>query len=291
MNRIVVPLMVLMLMALSPAVDAPAAAETRPPTPEEKHFYTSVVLPAMLTVKTSMPPAPQGWVVENETPIHPALPEQITGVVANLRFSYAVTYRRVEGVENEKNRLAEAFAEVQKKHHAAAQHLTDELAKKRSDAELALKKALKKKNRVEEKKRKKEIEDIKLKQSAIPGDTERAISGEMDEYVVRDTMISIRISVNETSAELPDGRYYSRPKAAFAVKREGGRVGPAGWKEDQVLLLYGDWEDAGNAFRGKVDLTPSSKVRTIAITIAGDRSRTEQFLKKMGMRDILGLLK
>ncbi|MHB8844393.1 MAG: hypothetical protein ACYC7L_06545 [Nitrospirota bacterium] len=291
MDRIAASLMVLMLMALSLAAGAPDAAATRPPTPEEQHFYTSVVLPAMLTVKTSMPPAPQGWIVESETPISPALPDQITGSAANMRFSYTVTYRRDEGVENEKSRLAEVLAEAQRKHNAAAQARTDELTKKRSDAELALKQALKKKNRVEEKKRKKELEDIKLKLSAIPGDTERAISEETDEYVVRDTMISITISVNETSAELPDGRYYSRPKAAYAVKQEGGRVGPAGWKEDRVLLLYGDWEDAGNAFRGKVDQTPSAKVRTIAITIAGDRSRTEQFLKKMAMRDILGLLK
>lgn len=291
MDRFAAFLMALMLMAVSPVGGAPAAAATRPPTPEEQHFYTSVVLPAMLTVKTSMPPAPPGWVVENETPIPPALPDQIAGSAANLRFIYAVTYRRVEGVENEKNRLAEVLAEAQRKHNAAAQAQTDELTKKRSDAELALKKALKKKNRVEEKKRKKELEDIKLRLSAIPGDAERAISEETDEYVVRDTMISIRVSVNETSAELPEGRYYSRPKAAYAVKREGGRVGPAGWKEDTVLLLYGDWEDAGNAFRGKVDQTPSAKVRTVAVTIAGDRSRMEQFLKKMAMRDILGLLK
>jgi len=231
--------------------------------------------------------------VESDTPIAPALPEQVTGDASALRFSYAITYRREAGVEDEKKRLDEAYAAALKTHTEAARAQTDELAKQKTAAEQALKKAAKKKKRKEEQRLKKELEDIEVRLRAIPGDTERAIGADVVDYLVRDTGITVRVTVNDTSAALADARYFSRPKAAYALKKEGGRVGPAGWKADELLLLYGDWDDAGkNAFRGKVDPTPfSSKVRTITVFIAGDKSRTEQFLKQMGMKEILGMLK
>jgi hypothetical protein len=284
---------ILAVLSSSPAFCAAAAGEMRPPTQEEKKFYSSVVLPAMLTVKTSMPPVPQGWVVENETPIASGLPGEIAGDASGLRFSYAITYTRVAGVEDEKKRLDEVHAEALKKHGDVAREQTDELAKKKAATADAMKKAAKKKKKKEEQRLKKELEVIEGRLRAIPAETEQAVSADVEDYIVRDRGITVRVTVNDTTAALADARYFSRPKAAYALKKEGGRVGPTGWKADELLLLYGDWDDAGkNVFRGKVDQTPfSSKVRTITVFIAGDRSRTEQFLKQMGMKDILGMLK
>jgi len=286
-------LTILFLLSSTGASGAPTGGAMRPPTQEEKNFYASVVLPNVTKVRNAMPPVPPGWAVESETPIASALPGEITGDASGLRFSYAITYKRVAGIEEEKKRLDEVYAEALKQHTAAAKEQTDKLTKQKAAVEQALKKAAKQKKRAEEKRLKKEREDIAGKLRAIPEDTEKAINADVDDYLVRDTAITVRVTVNDTTAGLADARYFSRPKAAYALKNEGGRVGPTGWKADELLLLYGDWEDAGkNSFRGKVDQAPfSSKVRTITVYIAGDRSRTEQFLKQMGMKDILGMLK
>jgi len=293
MNRTPLLLTILLVLTAASAAGAPPGGEMRSPTQEEQNFYASVVLPAMTTVRKAMPPAPRGWVVESETPIAPVLPAQVSGEAAVLRFSYTITYKREAGVEDEKKRLDEVHAEAQKKHNEAARTQTDELVKRKTATEQALKKAAKKKKRAEEKRLKKELEEIEGNLRAIPRDTEQAIMADVDDYLVRDTGVTVRVTVNDTSAGLADARYFSRPKAAYALKKEGGRVGPAGWTADQLLILYGDWEDAGkNAFRGKVDQKPlSPQVRTITVFIAGDKSRTEQFLKQMGMKDILGMLK
>lgn len=286
-------LLLTILLLSTSALGAPAGGEMRPPTQEEKNFYASVVLPTVTKVRNAMPSVPQGWAVENETPIASSLPEQVTGDAAGLRFSYAITYKRVAGIEEEKKRLDEVYAEAVKQHTEAARAQTDKLTKQKAAVEQALKKAAKQKKRGEEKRLKKEQEEIAGKLRAIPEDREKAINADMNDYLVRDTAITVRVTVNDTTAGLADARYFSRPKAAYALKHEGGRVGPTGWKADELLLLYGDWEDAGkNSFRGKVDQAPfSAKVRTITVYIAGDRSRTEQFLKQMGMKEILGMLK
>ena len=159
--------------------------------------------------------------------------------------------------------------------------------------EKALKQAVKNKKKADEKRLRKELEEIAAKKRAIPDEMEQAILADTDDYLIRDTAITVRVAVNETAARLPQSRAFSRPKAAYALKKQGGRVGHIGWQTDQLMILYGDWDDAGNGqFRGKVDETPfSPKVRTIAVTFTGDRTRTEQFLKQMGMKDILGLMK
>jgi len=293
MDRSALLLIILLVLSSTGAFGAPAGGELRPPTQEEKNFYATVVLPAMTTVRKAMPPVPQGWVIESETPVALSLPGQVTGESAGLRFRYEITYKREAGVEAEKKRFDEVYAEALKQHTDAAKVQTDGLAKRKTETEQALKKAAKQKKRTEEKRLKKELEDIEGRLRAIPGETEKAINADVDDYLVRDTSVTVRVSVNDASAALAEARSFSRPKAAYALKKEGGRVGPTGWKADELLLLYGDWDDAGkNSFRGKVDPAPlSPKVRTITVFIAGDKSRTEQFLKQMGMKDILGMLK
>jgi hypothetical protein len=286
-------LALMIVLSSAIAVGAPAGGEMRPPTQEEKSFYATVVVRAMTVVKKAMPPAPQGWIVGSETPIAPELPGLVAGDGIKLRFSYLISYTRVASVDQERKRLEEVYAEALKTHTAAAKAQTDELAKRKAATEQARTKAAKQKKHNEEKRLKKELEDIEGRLRAIPGDTEKAINDDTDDYLVRDTGITVRVTMNDIAAGLADAHYFSRPRAAYALIKEGGRVGPTGWKADEQLLLYGDWDDAGkNAFRGKVDQAPlSSKVRRITVFIAADKPRTEQFLKQMGMKDILGLLK
>jgi len=275
------------------AAGAPASGEMRSPTQEEKNFYANVVLPAMTAVRKAMPPAPQGWIVESETPLAPHLPDLVSGDRGRLWFSYAISYKRVADVENERKRLEEVLVDARKEFHEAAKAQADALTIKRAEAEEALKKAAKKKDHPQETRLKKDLEDIDGRLRVISEETERAIAAETEDYLVRDTVLKVRLTVNETTAAFPDARYFSRPRAAYALKKEGGRVGLTGWKQDQVLLLYGDWSDAGkDTFRGKVEQRPfAPKVRTIAIAIESDPSRMDQFLQHTGMRDILGMLK
>jgi hypothetical protein len=293
MNRSASLLIILLVLSSAIAAGAPAGGEMRPPTPEEKNFYANVVIPAMTVVKKAMPPAPQGWIIESETPIALALPDRVPADGIKLRFSYAISYKRVADVENERKRLEEVLVEARKNFQDNAKARTTMLTKKRAEAEEARKKAAKKKDHPQEKRLKKELEDIDVRLSTISEETERAIAAETEDYLVRDTVLKVRLTVNDTTAAFPDGRYFSRPRAAYALKKEGGRVGLTGWRQDQVLLLYGEWDDAGkDTFRGKVEQQPfSRKVRTIAIAIESDPSRMDEFLKQVGMKDILGMLK
>ena len=291
-NPAVLPF-ILLLAAISPVYGAAPAPTMHPPTQAEKDFYAATVLPALTTVRNAMPRAPQGWIVEGETPVALLLPEQVTEDAGRLRTVYEIRYARIDGVEAEKKRLDEVYTEAKKTHGEAAKAQADELAKKQAEAEKALKQAVKNKKKAEEKRLRKELEETAAKQRAIQADMEQAIRADTDEYLIRDTAITVRVEINPAAAGLPQSRAFSRPKAAYALKKEGGRVGPTGWQTDQLMILYGDWDDAGNGqFRGKVDETPfSPKVRTITVTFTGDRTRTEQFLKQMGMKDILGLMK
>jgi hypothetical protein len=293
MNRFALPLILLFVFTAASVYGAPISGGMRPPTQEEKNFFTNVVLPAMMTVKKAMPPAPQGWIVESETPIAPVLPDLVSDNATRLWFNYAISYKRAADIEGERKKLDDALAEARTNFEGAAKSRANELTKKRAAAEEALKRAAKKQNHSEEKRLKKEIEEINGKLRAISEETERAILAETDEYLVRDTSFTLRFTVNATTAAFPDARYFSRPRAAYALKKEGGRVGPTGWKQDQVMLLYGDWADAGkDTFRGKVEQRPfSSRVRTIAIMIEIDSLRLDQVLKQMGMQDILGMLR
>ena len=293
MDRFSAVLALLFVFVATSVPCAPAGGDQRPPTQEEKNFYANVVLPAMMTVKKAMPPAPPGWIVESETPLAPELPGLVTADAARLWFSYAISYKRVADLEGERKKLDEALATARTDFEGAAKARTDELTKKRLDAEGALKKAAKKQNHAEEKRLKKELADIDGQLRALSEEIERAILAETEEHLVRDTGFTIRLTLNATTASFPDARYFSRPKAAYALKKEGGRVGATGWKPDQILLLYGEWADAGkDTFRGKVEQRPfSSRVWTIAVTIESDSLRLDQILKQMGMRDILGMLR
>ena len=286
-------LLIVVVLSAAGASGAPAGVDLRPPTPEEKDFYASVALPAMTLVKKAMPPVPQGWIVESETPVAPALPALVSDDAGRLWFSYTITYKRKADFERERKQLEEAIAEARKELEAAAKTRTDGLTKKRLETEGALKKAAAKKNDPDEHRLKQELEDIKGRLLSIPEETERAIAAETEDHLVRDTAFTVRLTVNATTASFPTARYFSRPRAAYALKKEGGRVGLTGWKLDQVLLLYGDWDDAGkDSFRGKAEQRSfSSRVRTIAIMIEGDPLRIDQFLGHTGMRDILGLMR
>lgn len=244
MNRTALLFTLLFVLAASHASGTSPGGDLRPPTPEEKNFYASVVLPAMQTVKRAMPPVQQGWVVESETAIPQALPEMVMGDAGKLWFTYAISYKRAVDLAGERKKLDEALVAARTTFEGESKVQTDELTKKRAAAEEALKKAAKKQNHAEEDRLKKELEDINGRLRAIAEETERKILFETEEYLVRDTSFTVRLTVNATTASFPDARYFSRPRAAYALKKEGGRVALTGWKPDQVLLLYGDWDDA-----------------------------------------------
>lgn len=294
-SAVLCTLLIAPLLAAGSAAGAPAVAgDLRTPTQEEKDFYASVVLPAMTVVKRAMPSVPLGWTVESETPVPSSLPDLIAGDPGKLWFSYAITYKRTAAdIERDRKRLDESIAEARKTIESENAARTTELTKQRLETENALAKTANRKNQADEKRLRKELDEINGKLLALAEESEKAVIRETEEHLVRDTSFTVRVTINATTASFPDARYFSRPKAAYALKKEGGRVGLTGWKPDQVLLLYGDWEDARqDTFRGKAELRPfSSRVRTIAIMMEGDPLRMDQFYKHAGMRDLLGMMK
>jgi hypothetical protein len=293
MKRIVPFLVAVALLAAGVSRFAMAAEEMHPPTQEEKTFYTNVVLPALTKIDHAMPPAPQGWTVESRTTIAPSLPDQVSNEPGSLRYDYAITYQRVDGVSDEQKRLDETAAAVSKEVNEAAQARNKKLTTKRTLTRQAMFKAQNNQDAAKEKQFKRELVKIERDLAALPGETEQKIMQATEPLLVRDAGIAIRLSLDEGAVSYPDGKAFTRPKVAFALRREGTRMGVTGWKETEILILYGDWQEVQpNSFRARMEKKPYwSKPQTIMLSVTGDEKRTNQFLKQMGLKDIVGLMK
>jgi len=275
------------------AAPVPAEPGTHQPTNEEKAFYESVVLPTLMTVKKAMPPPPPGWVVDAESKPGPALPEQVAGEPGGLQYGYSITYKRVEGLQEDARRRDEALAELRKKLSDAAKAEIEALTKKQAETEEALKKVRKRKEAGKEKKLKASLDDIEKRLGIIPQETVQKIEQETGQYLVKDTRVVIRVSLNERTAEFPKAKGYSRPKAAFACRKEGERVGVNGWKDTETIILYGNWSEVrSNVFHADFDQPPfTPAVRTVRLDISGEAVRVDQLLKKMSLKDIVEMVR
>ncbi len=285
-------LSIVCLCAVLRATAAPAA-ESRVPTQQEQDFYASFVVPALTVIKRALPPAPDGWVREGETVIDERSPVVSGDDLANFHFTYTVTYRRTVGVQEETAKLEAASAEITKRNTDAAEARLKELSKKKTETEKAVKKAQQQKETGRERKLRKQLDEIKKSIDAVQEDRDRRIREETDPLLVRDATMAVHVTVNEQSAEYPDLKAFTRPKAAFALRRDGERQGASGWTEGRTVILYGDWQEVkNNSFRLRMEQRPlSSRAQSIRIAINGDRARTEQLLKKTDMRSILDLMK
>jgi len=293
MKSIVPVLVVLMFLASGASCPANAEGEMHPPTLEEKAFYANVVVPALTTIERAMPPAPQGWAIESRTVIAPSLPDQVSQEPGSFRYDYAVTYKRVEGVSEEQKRLDETAALVQKEAVDAASVRNDELMKKKTLTRQALFKAQKDKALGRERRFKKELEELERNLNALLGETEQKILQATEPLLVKDAGFLVRLSLDEGTIVFPDAKAFTRAKVAFALRKEGTRTGMTGWKETESLVLYGDWQEVQpNSFRARMEKKPfRPKPQTILLSVTGDEKRTNQFMKQMGLKEIVGLMK
>ncbi len=273
---------------------ASAAPETdRPLTQQERDFFASSITPALLAIKHAMPAAPEGWAREDvavSDTEHPGIPAED---IANFHFTHAVTYRRTAGVAEETARLQAAAAEIMRRHTEAAEARLQDLKAKRAETEKAVHKAHQRRETGREGELRKQLDEIAKGIDAVPEERDRKIREETDPLIVRDTVLEVRVTVNESAAEYPDLKSFSRPKAAFALRRDGEREGPLGWKTGRTVILYGDWQEVkNNSFRLRMEPRPfSSRAQSLLIAVAGDRSRAEQFLRRTDLRSILDLMK
>ncbi len=259
----------------------------------DRDFYTIVIVPTLQTIKKAMSPAPEGWTVTDETVIDPNPPAAVSGDPGELRVSYSITYKRVAGIEQEKEKLKQVSADLVTRITESARAETDQLAQKKSELGKALIKAQKRKEVGRERKIKNELDAITDRLKAIAGETENKIIRETEPYLVRDTAVTITIALNTNTAEFPQAVPFSRHKAAFALRKEGEHVGPTGWKDGRSMILYGDWQEVrGNTFRADIESKPYwLKPQTIVITADGDRNRIDQLLKKTDLKTIVELMK
>ena len=279
------------LLLFPAAVPASAENAARPPTQGERDFYATTSLPAIRTVKKAMPPAPAGWTVAGETGIDP-MPELVNAAMQHLRFSYHITYRRVDGVKGEKKRLDDAYAESSRRHGEAAKPLIDALIKQQTETSLALRKAARRRNHAGEKRLNDELDENGRKMRALHEDVEKKISRDLEPFLVKDAETSLRVSVNDERAAIRRGEPIAMPNAAFAFRSDGERAGPFAWKEGRTVVLFGAWQQVqANVFgtAEKIRLQ-DRRVRTIVITLTGDQARTAQLFEQMDMKSILSLL-
>lgn len=281
---------VFLILSLSAAR---ADSASRPATQEEKEFYASVIVPAMTAVKNAMPAAPEGWTVASETKINSAPLERVSGYEGRMRFFYAVTYKRVTGVKEEQKMLNTVYTESSTKQAEAAKSRVEELIKQQTETSLALRKATRNKNRAEMQRLNDELEENGRKMRAIHDDVDTKISRDVEKYLVKDAEVTIRVTVNENIAELTQGESLPTADAAFALRKEGKRIGVTSWEEGQTLFLYGNWQPVRpDRFRANVDGPPfSPKAKTIVILLTGDRKRVDKLLKQIDQKAILNLMK
>jgi hypothetical protein len=293
MERIVSVLAAILLLASGASRSARAEGEMHSPTQEETAFYTSVVAPALMKIERAMPPAPQGWIVESKTVIAPSLPEQVALEPGSLRYDYAITYKRIDGISDEQKRIDDKAAAVQKEATDAASVRRDKLMKKKTLTRQAMFKAKNNNDGEKEKRFKKELEKIERDLNALPKDAEQKILKATEPLLVRDAVLTVRLSLDEGAITFQEAKAFTRPKVAFALRREGMRMGLTGWKETELLFLYGDWQEVQpDFFRARMIKKPfQPRPQTIALSVTGDARRATQFLKQMGLKDIVGLMK
>jgi hypothetical protein len=292
-NKIMYAFMAGVLLSGWGAFPAYARGEMHATSGEERTFHANVVVPALKTVKQAMPPTPPGWIVETESTIDPQLPEQISTEPGSLQCTYQITYKRATDVLTETWRLDKAYEESRRRNSDAANVQLEKLKKKRAETAKSLDQARKNKSGTKEKQLINALSEIDRKIGALPLETEQAILKDTEKFLVKDSKLVVRVSLNESFSEFPSGKGFTRPKAAFALRREGQRDGPKGWKESQTLIMYGDWQEARkNTFVARMkDIPYWHKVQTIAISIIGDRTRTDGLLSTMDIKAILGLMK
>ncbi len=269
------------------------AGDKQPAAGDEGKFYATVTEPAMTLVKKALPPAPPGWIVSGEAKLDSAPSGRTTDGMRSLRFSCSISYKRVEGIQEERKRLEDAYRESSSRHEEAAKPLIEELLKKQTETSLKLRKATRRRNQKEMQRLNDELDENGKTMRALHEETDRKIALDMEKYLIKDSEASIRVSLNDNGAELPNSEPIPVRGATFALRREGEQAGPAAWKEGQTLALYGDWQQEGeHRFRAKgeqQDFAP--KARTVTILITGEKKRVEQLLKKMDVKAVLSLLK
>lgn len=288
-----VPVLVALIFLASGAFrPSLAGGEMHSPTLEEKTFYTNIVVPALTTIERAMPPAPQGWAVESRTAIAPTLPDQVSIEPGSFRYDYAIVYKRIDGVGDEQKRLDETAAAVQKEAAETAKEQHDTLMKKMALTRQALLKARNDKAVGRERRLKKELAETERNLAALPGEMEQKVLQATEPLLVKDAGLLVRLSLDEGAAAFPDAKAFTRAKVAFALRKEGMRVGVTGWKETETLLLYGDWQEVQpNSFRARMEKKPfGPKPQAILLSVTGDEKRTARFLKQLGLKDIVGLM-
>jgi flagellar motor protein MotB len=199
----------------------------------------------------------------------------------------------VDGVGDEQKRLDETAAAAQKEATDAATAQNKKLTTKKTLTRQALFKAQNNKDAAKEKQFKRELAKIERDLKALPVDMEQKVLQATEPLLVKDAGLLVRLSLDESAIAFPDAKAFTRPKVAFALRREGTRIGVTGWKETEVLILYGDWQEVQpNSFRARMEKKPfASKPQTVMLSVIGDENRTTKFLKQMGLKDIVGLTK
>ncbi len=290
MNKIVSFLVVILL--LNTAAIIFADSKTRPATEQEKEYLASIVVPAMAVVKKAMPQAPEGWVITSETKIGNSPPKG-SGDIDRLHFEYTIVYKRIAGVKEEKKRLDDAYFESSRKHEETARPRIEELIDLQNETARALRKATRRKNHSEMQRLNDELDENGRKMKAIHEEVDTNIARDVEPYLVKDAEASISVALNDSEAAFPRGEMVTCAGAAFALRREGERVGVTMWREGTTMLLYGDWQlvnqDTFHANGEQPLFAPQA--RTIRISIVADKKRADELLKQMGLKALMKLMK
>jgi hypothetical protein len=273
----------------------PLAAEesARVPTQQEINYYAYVVVPTLETISKAVPTAPEGWVVENKTVIEPVLGKTVTNSPGAMQYDFSISYRRVDGVAEETKQLEDAYQASKAASEVESLVRLADLREELGQFDANIRVAQKRNQSGKERKLTKERENIVAQIEAVPAETEKKIRDETEPLLVRDAGVTIRVSLNVRDVTMPGAKGFTRPRCAFAVRVDGAREGLLRWREGRSLVLYGDWEEVRpNVFHAVGEWPQfSPAVRTIAIELTGDATRVEQFLKRMALKDIVGLMK
>ena len=244
---------------------------------------------ALSVIKNAMPSAPQGWTVAVETGTDPAVLQISAGA---HRFGYSISYKRVAGVREGRKQLDRIYGESARRNREAVKPRIDELIRQQTETSLALRKAVRRRNVAEERRLNEDLEANGNRMRELHQDLDRQVAQDVQPYLLRDADAAVTVALNEEAAALPQAEPIAVKGAAFALYRQGAPSGATGWKQGELLVLYGEWRSLGNnVFSAQVLAGSDQKARTIRITIAGEQARAQQLLNQIDLEAVLSLMK
>lgn len=283
--------LIMVCIALSIIPVAMADGETRLATPKEKEF-SKAVLNALVKIA---PAGPDGWDLIRKKSM-----EELKYVAPGVEdwpfeVEYYISWQDTQKIQESKDITLEALSEQMTESTESTQEMDkswEEFEKLATELEEALNKGDMTK-----------ILEIQEKMEAIgekiqdTGSARKQASDEIiRELAPKDVRLDVRITVNSlwVSFAVP-GQQIPSIAGGEAFRTEEKFTNER-WENSATYIFFGNWEFIDEGYAGYMEATPlpgipSTEVQTIILSVQGEETRVNDYLKKVDWTTLKSLLK